>query len=132
MRYQLPDNVSSIAVGVHEFTADADGTITVPADADASIHAALQDKAKWGLKVMDDEAGTPEPATPDLAPDPQRKQKGHMVALLRSLGFAVDGRATFEWLRRKLVAELSTEDLGDDGELKGAAPSAETTAAPPA
>lgn len=120
MRYQLPDGMSSISAAGHSFEADLDGIIDVPADLGTAVHTALQDVRLWGLQAVD-EVGTGVgltaadedavvPVPPTEPPAPPREHKRHMIALLRSLGHIVDGRATFEFLRRKVMLALNDLD----------------------
>ena len=120
MRYQLPDGMTSISAEGLSFEADVDGMITVGADVGPAVHTALQSPMLWGLKPEDEveAAALPtqeaeaaaETAQPTEQPGPIRENKKNLLTLLRGLGYVLDGRATFEFLRRKAIAALNELD----------------------
>jgi hypothetical protein len=125
MRYQLPDGMTSISAAGHSFEADIDGIIEVASDVGAEVHQGLQDMRLWGLTPLEEIAGaevTGSLATqiaavlgaPTAAPGPMREHKKNLLALLRGFGHVLDGRVTFEFLRRKtltILGEMDPESL---------------------
>lgn len=140
MRYQLPDGMSSISAAGHAFEADIDGIITVAADIGHEVHAGLQDIRLWGLTPIIDVDGavvtTPATETdhltapPTEAPGPMRDHKRNLVTLLRGFGHNLDGRATFEFLRKRAIAAL--QEMGLEATPPAPVPAPAAPAALPA
>lgn len=135
MRYQLPDGMESVSVCDREFPADEDGQIDVPDDAGLEVHMTLQSPHHFGLRVIDDivaAAGALEGIAEHVggvivhaveAPLSRRDEKRKIRELLANKGIREDGRATLEYLQKRL-AEVMT--------AAAAAPPAPQTAAVPA
>ena len=142
MRYQLPDGVTSISAGPNEYTADADGIIDVPLSAGADVHKTLQDPRLHALKPLDDVPGaiilTPDVEATVLASEPTeiaaplRESKRFMLGLLRSLGYVIDGRATFQFLSRKVRDALDKVEADAAAAKAAPEPAADAPADPAA